>query len=99
MENFILFLSFGLSVLTFYFGRLHGAKIEGEKIGVLLSELKNIKQDLKEFKTELKQINPEKMYVEIESLKTDLVECKDSISSLNKRIDNHLSKDHWLEKR
>lgn len=90
-------ISLGLSVLTFYLGRTQGARSEGEKQGVLLNELKNIKQDVQDLKTDFKHINVEKIHAELNFLKSELVNCKENIYLTNQRIDKHLSKDHLIK--
>lgn len=94
MENLTFFVSLSISVLSFVFGRLHGAKTEGEKQGILLNELGNIKQDIKELKTDFKQINVEKIHTELNFLKNEMMENKNNLLFSNKRFDEHLNKYH-----
>lgn len=97
MEDLVVVISLGLSVLTFYLGRMQGAKTEGEKQGILLNELENIKQDLQDLKADFKHINVEKIHAELNFLKSELTNCKENLYLTNQRIDNHLSKDHLLK--
>lgn len=94
MEIITVIISLGISTITFILGRLHGAKNEGEKQGKLLTELENIKQDVKEIKSDFKQINAEKIYAELNFLKSEMVSDKNQIALINKRIDDHITKQH-----
>lgn len=94
MEDIALVISLGLSALIIYLGRLHGAKKEGIEMGGILTELKNIQQNLQEFKEKFEQADIEKVYTDINVLKTELVNFKEHLYLVNKRIDKHLSQDH-----
>lgn len=94
MENLTVVISVALSALTFFIGRLHGARTEGEKQGILLNQLENIKHDIQELKTDFKQINVEKIHTELNYLKIELGRNKTDILKLNERIDIHITEHH-----
>lgn len=94
MNDFILFISVVLSILTIYFSRLNGARKSGEKQGIILNELENIKQELYDLKKDIEKINFEKTNNEVQLLNLKLTTCEDNLKIIAKKLDSHLIKNH-----